>query len=135
MTLAPANPDHLTQREIEQALWAAANALRGPVDAGDFKAYVFPLVAALLSPLTAPTAHSAPPLRSLCYRTIHPDKETRTMNDTTLTLSPMQAVWAPCACRARRGGGSCSTTTPIRGSRIGTTCDVPRRPGLNVTAI
>lgn len=42
MTLAPANPDHLTQRELEQTLWAAANALRGPVDPGDFKAYVFP---------------------------------------------------------------------------------------------
>jgi len=44
MTLAPANPDHLTQRELEQALWAAANALRGPVDPGDFKAYVFPIL-------------------------------------------------------------------------------------------
>lgn len=43
MTLAPANPDHLTQRELEQALWGAANALRGPVDPGDFKAYVFPV--------------------------------------------------------------------------------------------
>lgn len=44
MTLAPANPDHLTQRELEQTLWAAANALRGPVDPGDFKAYVFPVL-------------------------------------------------------------------------------------------
>lgn len=44
MTLAPANPDHLTQRELEQALWTAANALRGPVDPGDFKAYVFPVL-------------------------------------------------------------------------------------------
>lgn len=44
MTLAPANLDHLTQRELEQALWAAANALRGPVDPGDFKAYVFPVL-------------------------------------------------------------------------------------------
>lgn len=44
MTLAPADPDHLTQRELEQALWAAANALRGPVDPGDFKAYVFPVL-------------------------------------------------------------------------------------------
>lgn len=43
MTLAPANADHLTQRQLEQALWAAANALRGPVDPGDFKAYVFPV--------------------------------------------------------------------------------------------
>lgn len=44
MTLAPAHPEHLTQRELEQALWAAANALRGPVDPGDFKAYVFPVL-------------------------------------------------------------------------------------------
>lgn len=44
MTLAPANSDHLTQRELEQALWAAANALRGPVDPGDFKSYVFPVL-------------------------------------------------------------------------------------------
>lgn len=44
MTLSAANPDHLTQRELEQTLWAAANALRGPVDPGDFKAYVFPVL-------------------------------------------------------------------------------------------
>lgn len=44
MTLVPAKSDHLTQRELEQALWAAANALRGPVDPGDFKAYVFPVL-------------------------------------------------------------------------------------------
>jgi len=44
MTLAPANPDHLTQRQLEQSLWSAANALRGPVDPGDFKAYVFPVL-------------------------------------------------------------------------------------------
>lgn len=42
MTLIHGNPDHITQRELEQTLWAAANALRGPVDPGDFKAYVFP---------------------------------------------------------------------------------------------
>lgn len=34
----------LTQRELESKLWDAANALRGPVDAGDFKAYVFPVL-------------------------------------------------------------------------------------------
>lgn len=44
MTLAPSDPDHLTQRELETLLWAAANALRGPVDPGDFKAYVFPIM-------------------------------------------------------------------------------------------
>lgn len=34
----------VSQRELESNLWAAANALRGPVDAGDFKAYVFPVL-------------------------------------------------------------------------------------------
>jgi type I restriction enzyme M protein len=34
----------LTQRELEARLWDAANSLRGPVDAADFKAYVFPLL-------------------------------------------------------------------------------------------
>jgi type I restriction enzyme M protein len=34
----------LTQLELESRLWAAANALRGPVDAADFKAYIFPLL-------------------------------------------------------------------------------------------
>lgn len=34
----------LTQGQLESALWAAANALRGPVDPGDFKAYVFPML-------------------------------------------------------------------------------------------
>lgn len=43
MTLAPENSDHLTQRELESMLLSAANALRGPVDPGDFKSYVFPV--------------------------------------------------------------------------------------------
>ena len=34
----------LTQQELESRLWAAANSLRGPVDPGDFKAYIFPLL-------------------------------------------------------------------------------------------
>lgn len=34
----------LTQAQLESTLWAAANALRGPVDPGDFKAYVFPIL-------------------------------------------------------------------------------------------
>ncbi|MEA5055640.1 MAG: class I SAM-dependent DNA methyltransferase, partial [Propionicimonas sp.] len=38
------NAQLLTQPELERTLWAAANALRGPVDAGDFKAYVFPVM-------------------------------------------------------------------------------------------
>jgi len=44
MTLASPDPSHLTQRQLESALWAAANALRGPVDAGDFKSFVFPVM-------------------------------------------------------------------------------------------
>src|SRR4249920_3401708 len=31
-------------RSLEAMLWDAANILRGPVDASDFKAYVFPLL-------------------------------------------------------------------------------------------
>lgn len=34
----------ITQSQLESSLWAAANALRGPVDPGDFKAYVFPIL-------------------------------------------------------------------------------------------
>jgi type I restriction enzyme M protein len=34
----------ITQRQLESRLWGAANSLRGPVDAADFKAYVFPLL-------------------------------------------------------------------------------------------
>lgn len=44
MTLAPLDQGHLTQQQLESTLWAAANALRGPVDPGDFKAYVFPVM-------------------------------------------------------------------------------------------
>lgn len=34
----------LSQTELESRLWAAANALRGPVDPSDYKAYIFPLL-------------------------------------------------------------------------------------------
>jgi type I restriction enzyme M protein len=34
----------VSERSIESWLWEAANILRGPVDASDFKAYVFPLL-------------------------------------------------------------------------------------------
>lgn len=34
----------ITQQELESRLWAAANALRGPVDPADFKTYVFPML-------------------------------------------------------------------------------------------
>ncbi|EMY36112.1 type I restriction-modification system, M subunit [Arthrobacter crystallopoietes BAB-32] len=44
MTLTATEPNHLSQQQLESTLWAAANALRGPVDPGDFKAYVFPVM-------------------------------------------------------------------------------------------
>jgi type I restriction enzyme M protein len=34
----------LSQTELEHHLWEAANILRGPVDAADFKTYIFPLL-------------------------------------------------------------------------------------------
>lgn len=34
----------ITLPELENRLWAAANALRGPVDPADFKSYVFPML-------------------------------------------------------------------------------------------
>lgn len=34
----------MTNSELEQHLWEAANILRGPVDAADFKTYIFPLL-------------------------------------------------------------------------------------------
>lgn len=36
--------DKITLSELENWLWGAANILRGPVDASDFKAYLFPLL-------------------------------------------------------------------------------------------
>jgi type I restriction enzyme M protein len=37
-------PERLTQQELESYLWGAATILRGLVDAGDYKGYVFPLL-------------------------------------------------------------------------------------------
>jgi len=34
----------LTQQELEKYLWGAATALRGTIDAGDYKQYIFPLL-------------------------------------------------------------------------------------------
>lgn len=34
----------ISQQDLESRLWGAANALRGPVDPGDFKTYVFPVL-------------------------------------------------------------------------------------------
>ncbi len=37
-------PEQITQQELESYLWGAAKLLRGLVDAGDYKQYVFPLL-------------------------------------------------------------------------------------------
>jgi type I restriction enzyme M protein len=37
-------PKHLSQQELESYLWGAAKLLRGLIDAGDYKQYVFPLL-------------------------------------------------------------------------------------------
>src|SRR6187549_2666635 len=37
-------PAPITLSQLESHLWEAANILRGPVDAADFKTYVFPLL-------------------------------------------------------------------------------------------
>src|SRR5688500_9339641 len=37
-------PDRLSLPELESYLWGAATILRGLVDAGDYKQYVFPLL-------------------------------------------------------------------------------------------
>jgi len=37
-------PENLSQQELESYLWGAANLLRGLIDAGDYKQYVFPLL-------------------------------------------------------------------------------------------
>ena len=37
-----ANP--LTQTQLENQLWESANILRGPIDAADFKTYIFPML-------------------------------------------------------------------------------------------
>ena len=34
----------ITLNELENHLWESANILRGPVDAADFKTYIFPLL-------------------------------------------------------------------------------------------
>jgi type I restriction enzyme M protein len=36
--------DRLSQQDLERYLWGAATILRGLVDAGDYKQYVFPLL-------------------------------------------------------------------------------------------
>jgi len=34
----------MTQQELGKYLWGAATALRGTIDAGDYKQYIFPLL-------------------------------------------------------------------------------------------
>jgi len=34
----------ITLNQLESHLWESANILRGPVDAADFKTYIFPLL-------------------------------------------------------------------------------------------
>jgi type I restriction-modification system DNA methylase subunit len=34
----------MTQQQLEKHLWGAATALRGTIDAGDYKKYIFPLL-------------------------------------------------------------------------------------------
>lgn len=38
------SPEPITLSQLESHLWEAANILRGPVDAADFRTYVFPLL-------------------------------------------------------------------------------------------
>ena len=40
----PENSDALSISQLSNHLWEAANILRGPVDAADFKTYIFPLL-------------------------------------------------------------------------------------------
>ena len=37
-------PEHMSQQELESYLWGAAKLLRGLIDAGDYKQFVFPLL-------------------------------------------------------------------------------------------
>ena len=44
MMSPPSMTDHLTLQQLEAYLWGAATILRGLVDAGDYKHFIFPLV-------------------------------------------------------------------------------------------
>ena len=44
MADAHPSPGHLGQQALESYLWGAANLLRGLIDAGDYKQYIFPLL-------------------------------------------------------------------------------------------
>src|SRR5215467_12713693 len=36
--------EHVTQQQLESYLWGAATLLRGTIDAGDYKQFIFPLL-------------------------------------------------------------------------------------------
>ena len=38
------NNNNMTQQQLEKYLWGAATYLRGHIDAGDYKQYMFPLM-------------------------------------------------------------------------------------------
>jgi type I restriction enzyme M protein len=38
------HPNGITISQLESHLWESANILRGPVDAADFKTFIFPLL-------------------------------------------------------------------------------------------
>src|SRR3954464_15127187 len=44
MSTAPKSAQRITQGELESYLWGAAVRLRGLIDAGDYKQFIFPLV-------------------------------------------------------------------------------------------
>lgn len=44
MTEFTTSPSHITQQQLESYLWGAATLLRGYIDAGDYKQYIFPLL-------------------------------------------------------------------------------------------
>src|SRR5947209_11219324 len=44
MLKAEAANKHIKLSELESHLWESANILRGPVDAADFKSYIFPML-------------------------------------------------------------------------------------------
>lgn len=44
MQLSLLSADPISLSQLESHLWEAANILRGPVDAADFKTYIFPLL-------------------------------------------------------------------------------------------
>ena len=44
MNKTPSLTTHITQQQLESYLWGAATLLRGVIDAGDYKQYIFPLL-------------------------------------------------------------------------------------------